>query len=137
MGYTTQAELIERYGEAELIQLTDRVGSGGVDAALVARVIADGAAEIDAYIGQRMTLPLADPPALLGRLNAILARHALYKDAAPEEITKARDAAIRLLRDIANGVASLGANDVVVAEAEVAYAFSPRAITDDELRGYA
>lgn len=136
-AYTTLARLIERYGETELIQLTDRIGAGVVDATLVARMIDDGAAEIDAYIARRMTLPLADPPPLLERLNATLARCALFANPMPEEVVRSREAAIRLLRDIANGVASLGAGDVAVASGEVAFEFSPRAITDDTLRGFA
>lgn len=108
MSYATQADLIDRFGEQELIQLTDRAGLGVIDSDVLGRAVADADAEIDAYLSTRMALPLADPPAVLGRLAAVLVRHALYKDAVPDAVQAARDAVISLLRDVANGRASLG-----------------------------
>lgn len=110
MPYLTLQGLIDRYGEDELIQLTDRVGDGMVDATVVARAIADAEAEIDAYLASRMSLPLATVPAILERLAAAIVRHSLYKDVAPETVEKARDAAITLLRDVSAGRASLGSS---------------------------
>jgi len=47
MGYCTQANLTERYGETALVQLTDSAGLGIVDADKVAGAIARAGEDID------------------------------------------------------------------------------------------
>lgn len=139
MSYLTLQGLIDRYGEEELIQLTDRAGDGVVDAAVVARAIADAEAEIDAFLAGRMSLPLATVPAILERLAAVIARHGLYKDAAPEPVEKARDAAIALLRDVAAGRASLGPSlegAATPATAAPSYSSAASVFDDTGLAGY-
>ncbi|MDP2431269.1 MAG: DUF1320 domain-containing protein [Pseudomonadota bacterium] len=139
MSYLTLQGLIDRYGEDELIQLTDRAGDGVADVAVVARAIADAEAEIDAYLANRMALPLATVPAILERLAAAIVRHSLYKDAAPETVEKARDAAIALLRDVSAGRASLGpSNDGAATPATAAPSYSSVAPVFDDagLAGY-
>jgi phage gp36-like protein len=111
--YATQADLVDRFGEQELVELADRDGDGAIDTAVVAAALADADTTIDAYVGKRYGLPLAATPALLRRLAGDLARHFLYKDDPTEAVQAARDAAIRMLRDIASGSAVL---DVAGAE---------------------
>lgn len=47
MGYCTQANLEERYGETALVQLTDSAGLGMIDEAVVAGAIARAGEDID------------------------------------------------------------------------------------------
>lgn len=101
--YAKASDLIARYGEDELVQLTDRDGSGGYDPATVGRALSDASALIDGYVAARYTLPLAETPALLIGLCCDLARHALHADAAPEVVTDRRDQALARLRDISAG----------------------------------
>lgn len=110
MPYITPAGLIARYGERELIQLTDRDNSGAIVAAVLELAITDACAEIDSYLAQRMALPLApEPAAVLERHAAILTRAALTIDAAADHpALVARAATLAWLRDVARGVASLG-----------------------------
>lgn len=77
MAYATAASLAERFGEREIIQLTDRDGFGVLDAARAAQVIAEVEAEVDGYLGRRYRLPLATVPPLVTRLVCDLAREAL------------------------------------------------------------
>ena len=51
--YCTQADIEERFGQAELVQLTDRTRTGQVDATTVARAITDASAEIEGYLATR------------------------------------------------------------------------------------
>ena len=139
MPYTTLAALIERYGESELIQLTDRTGADVIDETIVDRAIADADGEIDAYLAKRMALPLATVPAVLERTAAVMARYYLYNDAPTDLVRAQYDAAIRLLRDVANGVVSLGADGAGGAVPETAapsyYAPTP-IFGDGGLDGY-
>jgi phage gp36-like protein len=163
MIYATLADLVARFGETELVQLTDttNVPPRTVDAARVATKIDDAAAFIDGYVGQVYRLPLAGcakpivggfeyvAPPVLTRLACDLARYYLYDDLAPEsEVYRRYKAALKELEAIANGGVQLscpwggspGALIGVDAQSgglETQSSFVPRAITADTLRGFA
>ncbi|MFZ5538135.1 MAG: gp436 family protein [Pseudomonadota bacterium] len=106
--YATQQDLIDRFGETELAQLSDRAGSGAIDPAVVARKLADAAAEIDSYLVGRYTLPLNPVPTVLVRLACDLARYHLYDDRATEQVAQRYRDAIRFLEQVAKGAVQLG-----------------------------
>lgn len=108
MPYATQADLEARFGTDELTQLTDRVGAGIPDAAIVARALADADAEIDGYLASRYALPLATVPPVLARIACDIARYRLWEDRASEEVRLRYEDARRLLESIARGQVSLG-----------------------------
>lgn len=111
MTYATQQNLIDRFGEEELIQLTDRSNLGVIDAAVVNRALGDADAQINGYLAVRYTLPLVAPlPAVLERLASDIARYALHENAVTEIVeTRYRDA-IALLKDVSKGTAKLDEN---------------------------
>jgi phage gp36-like protein len=101
--YATEADLVDRYGEDELVQLTDRLGTGAIDADVLARALADAAAEVDSYLRGRVSLPLASPPAELVWVQADIARYRLHGVRATEEARKRYEDARSWLRDVAAG----------------------------------
>lgn len=105
MAYCTTADLIERFGEGELIAVTDRANppAGAIDQAVVDAAIADAGELIDGYVGTRHQLPLASVPALLVGIACDLVRLRLHKDDPAPAIGKAAEAAIGRLKDIAAG----------------------------------
>ena len=111
MTYATQQNLIDRFGEEELIQLTDRSNLGVIDATVVNRALGDADAQINGYLAVRHTLPLVAPfPAVLERLACDIARYALHENAVTEIVeTRYRDA-IALLKDVSKGTAKLDEN---------------------------
>jgi len=108
MPYATLADLITRYGEEEIAQLTDRVGAGMPDAATALRALADADAEIDGYLAARYRLPLPTVPPLLSRIACDIARYRLWEDRASEEVRTRYEDARRLLESLAKGVVTLG-----------------------------
>lgn len=110
MSYITLQGLIDRYGETELVQLTDVMGDGQVDSVKVNRAIADATAEIDAYLAATGILPLTDAAALrtLERHAGVLVRYYLYSDAVTDLVQKQYDSTIAFLKAIARGDAHLG-----------------------------
>ncbi|MGQ0622764.1 MAG: gp436 family protein [Panacagrimonas sp.] len=108
MTYFVRQDYIDRHGEQELIQLTDRDSDGLDDSATLASAIADADNEIDAYVGARYALPLATVPALLKRISRDLVRYNLFDQRAPEEVRLRYQAAIKLLIGIRSGDISLG-----------------------------
>lgn len=110
MTYASQQDLIDRFGDTELVQLSDRAGTGGVNAAVVAKVLTDTDAEIDAYLGGRYTLPLNPVPTVLPRVAADIARYRLWADRASDEVRARYTDAIKFLTAVSKGDVLLGAN---------------------------
>lgn len=110
MTYATQTDLVDRFGSAELVQLTDRAtpATGAIDTAVLGKALADADDTINSYLSIRYALPLASAPAILKRLAADIARYALYEDRVTEAVQKRYDDAIRFLKDVAAGRASVG-----------------------------
>lgn len=165
MDYATLADMVMRFGQTELVQLTDEINRPPttIDAARVQVALDDARMEIDSAVGRIYRLPLAgctrppDPPATeptvvpppqLTRLACDIARYFLFDDAAPEhEVVRRYNQARATLDDIASGALQLAcpwggspgeliAADAQSGSAEVFSEFAPRQITDDALRGF-
>lgn len=108
MTYALQQDLVERFGAVELAQLTDEAAGQTINAATVARALADADAEIDGYLGARYAVPLAMVPPLVVRLACDIARYRLFDDRATEAVRKRYEDAVTVLRRIADGTVTLG-----------------------------
>ncbi len=108
MTYATQQDLIDRFGEKELLELTDRANTGSINATVVSRALTDADAEINGYLAARYTLPLASVPEVIVRLASDIARFYLYDERATEQVSKRYDNAVKLLRSIASGAVTIG-----------------------------
>lgn len=106
--YCSAQDLLDRFGERELIDLTDRSGSGAINEIVVDLAIADASAQIDAYLAGRYSLPIAHVPAVLVRVAADLVRYQLYGDQCPEPIRQRQQDALKFLDAIASGKVQLG-----------------------------
>ena len=111
MSYAVLNDLITRFGEDELIQLTDRDGLGSFDNGTLDTLLEESSALIDSYLMGRYALPLLPVPKQLVGLCCDLARYALFPDAASPIIKDRHSAAMAQLRDLAAGRARL---DVVL-----------------------
>ncbi len=163
MTYASAQDLITRFGETELMQLTDP-DLQAVQLSKLELALADAQAYVDSFVGRVYALPLAgcvkpapvlgDPlatavvaPPQLVRIAADVARYYLHKDFAPEnEVYLRYKAAERELQAIADGKATLSCpwgglpgqllQGNLPGEAEVFYGFGPRSMTHDDLAGY-
>lgn len=109
--YCTVADLIARFSEREIIELTDRDYTGAVNQSIAEAAIADASATIDGYLAGRYSLPLNVVPVVLVRLCANLARYNLYDNTLPETVSRNQQDAIRYLEQVAKGVVTLGLDD--------------------------
>lgn len=109
MSYATLEQLIDRYGESMIIGLTDRgtVATGGVDHETIDRALADTDAVIDARIGARYVLPLAEVPPLLSDVALCIAIWKLHRHDTSQKIKDDYAEAMRQLREIGDGTMSL------------------------------
>lgn len=108
MTYATQQDLLNRFTQQELIELTDNANIGQIDTAVLGVALADADAEINSYLVGKYSLPLTQVSPELVRMACDITRYRLW-DARASEAVKTRYAdAISKLRDISKGLASLG-----------------------------
>ncbi|TKD26442.1 DUF1320 domain-containing protein [Rhodobacter capsulatus] len=114
MAYTTQADLITRYGEPMLLGLTDlgMPASGQIDSDMVARAISDADAFIDGYLRERYVVPLASPPPEISAISAAIAIWKLHSFEPGKKIEIDYRDALAALKDIAKGLIKLDAATV-------------------------
>ncbi|MDD1534565.1 MULTISPECIES: gp436 family protein [unclassified Bradyrhizobium] len=141
MTYATQAELVERFGETMLIDLTDRVDppAGAIDSGVVTDALADTDAMIDGYLLNRYQLPLATTPALLNDLAKAIAIYKLHRDSVSDKIRADYQDALKTLKQIADGVVRLNVAGVEPASSGatgVRVTDRPRDFTPDNLKGF-
>jgi phage gp36-like protein len=107
--YANPAQMLERFGEHELMLLTDRDGSAGtvVDAVLNT-ALADASGLIDGYLVGRYALPMDNPPVVLTRLCCDIARYSLYDDQGNEQVSERNKDALRFLEKVSQGQINLG-----------------------------
>lgn len=110
MAYSTQIDIEEQLSESELIQLTDDAGSGSVDASVVSRAITDADDEINSYLQEHYAVPVSPVPGLVRKLSVDLAIYNLFarRDLDAPVRTQRYENAVRLLKSLARGEASLG-----------------------------
>ncbi len=109
MTYAVLQNLIDRFGEQEILDLADRDADGVVDQVVVDSALADADQTINSYIGTRYDLPLASVPAVLVSTAADIARYRLFVQDATEAAETNYKAAIAFLRDVSKGAAVLDA----------------------------
>ncbi len=112
MSYCTKQNLIDRYGEDELIQRTDRAGLGVIDDTVLDRCIADADGEIDGYLSPKYGAPLAVVPKVIERIACAITRYYLYDDSVTDQVAALYKDAIAFLKGVANGTVSIGIDAV-------------------------
>ena len=140
--YATQDDLIERFGEKPLIQLTDRtnIPAAAIDAGVVTAALTDATALIDGYLAKLYTLPLSAVPPVLTRIAGDIAWYYLNGERAEKDGPEFRNyqIAVKWLQDVAKGVVTLEADGVPTEEAgggSVRVAAPTRIFSRDSLKG--
>jgi phage gp36-like protein len=110
MSYATGQDLIDRFGEQEVINLTDRDRLGVVDATVASQALVATADEIDGYLAGRYSLPLQPVPRVLIGVACDIARYRLCgaEVNVTEDIRSRYKDAVRFLEHVAAGRISLG-----------------------------
>lgn len=142
MAYTTQAQLQTRYGDRMLIGLTDRAypATGVIDAAVVARALADTDAMIDGYLAARYALPLVTTPVMIVDLAEMIAIWKLHTAAADPKIEADYKGALDMLKGLSRGdirlVGVAGLEPAMPGGSGVRVQDRPRDVTTDSMTGF-
>jgi phage gp36-like protein len=112
VSYATVNDVTARYPNRDLVQLTNEdPAATTVNSAPIQTALDDASAEIDGYLDGRFTLPLSDPPAVLGRLCTDIAMYRMQVLRPLRDLADARqryDDAIAMLTRVAAGELTLG-----------------------------
>lgn len=108
--YATAEDMVDRFGQQEVVALTDVDWTGGVNARVLDYALATATDEINGYIAGRYTLPLRHVPAVLAGYACDIARYRLTgnKRQCDEAIRERYRDAIRYLEGVASGRVTLG-----------------------------
>ncbi|MCH4295571.1 DUF1320 domain-containing protein [Shewanella sp. 3B26] len=108
--YATAADMVSRFGEQDLVLLTEREDStpGAINQPVLEQALTDASAEIDSYLAGRYQLPLAQAPEVLIRSCCDVARYLLLGDRAPEQVEKRYQAVVKWLTLVSKGDIQLG-----------------------------
>ena len=112
MSYATAQDVINRYPNRDLVQLTNEDPTATtVNTTPITQALDDASAEIDGYIEGRFTLPLNDPPAVLNRLATDIAMYRMQSLRPLHDLEDARkryEDAVAMLEKVAAGELTLG-----------------------------
>ncbi|NQY77424.1 MAG: DUF1320 domain-containing protein [Halomonas sp.] len=109
MPYCTQADLIERFGESELLAIARDESGMAIDTAVVERACEDASGEIDGYVSAAgYPVPLSPVPRIVIANTCDIARYRLYDEHATDQVQKRYDDAVKFLRSVSRGEVKLG-----------------------------
>lgn len=138
--YAAKSDMLERYEELELIQLTDNAEpyTGEIVDSILNNALNDASATIDLYLGGRYDLPLAQTPAALVDLCCTLAFYRLNRGRYTEDLRKDFDDTMRILEQISQGKIKLDqGGDEPKSAAAIAEVDGPnRTFNRDSLKGF-
>ena len=117
MAYATVEDLIQRFGQQELIRLTTPADEplGGIVVANAELALIEASAKMDSYIRKRYRTPMDVAPPEIAHFCCDIARYDLStgEQKTPSEETRTRfKDAMDWLRDIANGKVTLELDEV-------------------------
>jgi phage gp36-like protein len=105
MDYAVISDLVSRFGETEIVQLTDRSNppADAIDDTVAQPALDAASAMVDGYVSAKYALPLTSFPLLLTEVTCDIARYRLYADEAPEQVKDRYRDAIKTLEGISSG----------------------------------
>jgi len=143
MSYATPQDIINRYPNRDLVQLTNEDPTiTTINTAVLQQALDDASAEIDGYLG-RFTLPLTDVPEVLNRLACDLAIYRLQSLRPIHDLADARrryDDALAMLSKVASGEMTLGigadGNETAIAQGAEEVIGPVRIFNRKSMRGF-
>lgn len=108
--YATKADMLNRFGDREVIALTDRANLGVINDTVLDAALAESMAEIDPYLAPRHQLPLANVPRIVTGFACDIARYRLCGSGVTltDDIRDRYKDAIRFFEHVAAGKIGLG-----------------------------
>ena len=123
MVYATKQQMIDHYGEDDMVDVTDRATppTGEINDDVLDQALANASAVIDSHVGRRYNLPLSPVPALLVPVCMKIAFYNLHRGRYTDEVRKEYEDALSILNKISSGdvVLDVGGKEPQSAPAQV------------------
>lgn len=144
MTYCTQQDLVDRFGQSKLVQLTDKTNrpQTTVDVVVVARALQDASSLVNSYLGKKYQLPLTiSPPDVLVTYACQIAWFLLHGESAGKDhpVRMAYDDAKKWLERVAGGLVIIEGAGELIAPAgggQISTQGPERVFTRDRLAGF-
>ncbi|PZQ45163.1 MAG: hypothetical protein DI551_08220 [Micavibrio aeruginosavorus] len=109
MSYASKTDMIKRYSEASLIELTDRVQPylQAINDDVLNAALDDATALINSFVGKLYRLPISAVPSVLVRHTCSIAYYDLHRGRYPDEVRKEYEDTMSYLDKIAKKVVVL------------------------------
>jgi phage gp36-like protein len=138
MTYATQADMVKRFGDREMISLTDRDNEGFINTSVLNDALESADSEINTYLHGHYPLPLTPLPTIVRDYACDIARFRLCGGEVIEtqEVRNRYEDARSFFSKVADGKVSLGVNaqnQSAPALATVKATQSDRTFTKDSL----
>lgn len=107
--YVTLADMLDAFGENEVLAISDRENSGEIDTAVINEGLRRAISEAESYLSRRYSMPPAACPAVLTAVVCDIARYRLTGGPATETdpIRERYKLAIAWLEQVAQGKVDL------------------------------
>ena len=140
MTYATRSDMIDSYGELQLIQLTDRAEppAGLIDDQVLGKAFAYADSTIDGYLRAQYLLPLTATHPMLNGIAQDITWWRLHREPT-DEVRKRYEAAIATLKQISTGVIRLpdeSGGEPAGRGDTIAVASQERLFSRDRMRGF-
>lgn len=111
MAHATKQDMLDRYDENKLVELTDRadIATGEIVNAVMDKALTDATEQINSYLAGRYRLPLSATPGVLITHACIIAYYKLHRSHYPEEVRKEYEDTLKWLESVARGTVTLDA----------------------------
>jgi phage gp36-like protein len=144
MSYAAPQDMINRYPNRDLVQLTNEDPTvTTINTTVLQQMLDDASAEIDGYLSGRFALPLTDVPQVLNRLACDIAMYRLQSLRPIHDLADARlryDDATAMLTQVANGELALGlgsdGNETAIGQGVEQAAEPRRVFSRKRMRGF-
>lgn len=141
MPYCTLADITDMLDENEIIRYTDDAGTGLVNTSVTDKAIAGADALIDSHLAARYSVPVQDVPDIIIGLAVDIAIYKICsrRSAAPDEIRRKYDDAVRYLEKVAAGKIIIPKADSAPADTSAgsaAVTSSKRVFSRSSLQGF-
>ncbi|MFB2553342.1 gp436 family protein [Ensifer soli] len=107
MPYANLEALIERAGEAEILQVADQDGDDVADADVVAAALDHADNLVNSYLAARYAMPLGPVPPMVVTWAVAIARYYLHRDGPPDYV-------VRDYRDTLNHLALAAQGNIAI-----------------------
>lgn len=107
MTYATKQDMIDYFGENEMLKLTDRTKSGSINDHVLDLALRDAADFINSYLAQVYVLPLQIVAPQLVKTTCDVARYNLHTDLRKDPVKESYRDAVNWLTELKEGTAAL------------------------------